>query len=378
MKVGLVCPYNIFLGGGVQEGVLAIRDGLVKRGHKAYIITPQPRDYDGPKHPGIIMVGGAAKWRSYGTTTQVSASVDLDSLSVMLKREKFDILHFHEPWAPMLSRQILTRSNAINIGTFHAALPDRIMGRTIEKVITPYTKSVLKYLDVLTAVSPAASKYVSTLTPRKIFIVPNGIDTSKYKPSSVDKNVHNKKTIFYVGRLEKRKGLKYLIKAFKLIVDEDPNFELIIAGGGPDRPKLEDQIKDEKVKNVKFLGHISEATKQRLFVESDLFCSPAIYGESFGIVLLEAMASGCVTVAGNNPGYETVLKDLGQISIVNPKDSIEFARRLKLLATNMGLRSVWREWAYKYANNYTYEKVIDRYEMMYKAAYEKQHSAKKD
>lgn len=374
MKIGLVCPYNMFLGGGVQECVLALRDGLVERGHKAYIITPQPRDYEGPKHPGIIMVGGAAKWRSYGTTTQLSASVDLDSLSSMLEREKFDLLHFHEPWAPVLARQILSRSDAINIGTFHAALPDRIMGRTIEKVITPYTRSVLKYLDVLTAVSPAAAKYVKTLTNQRVNIVANGIDLTKFTKSTAGQNSNKKKTIFYVGRLEKRKGLKYLLQAFSLIVANNPNYRLIIAGDGPDRSKLEDFVTDKSIPNVTFPGYIDDTTKFKLFAESDIFCSPAIYGESFGIVLLEAMASGCVAVAGNNPGYEAVMTGRGQISIVNPKDIEEFARRLTLLSTDDVIRKAWQEWAEDRVKEHDYSNIIDQYVTLYQKAYDKKHA----
>lgn len=364
----------MFLGGGVQECVLALRDGLVAKGHKAYIITPQPRNYTGPKHPGIIMVGGAAKWKSYGTTTQVSASVDLDSLSEMLDRENFDVLHFHEPWAPMLSRQILTRSDAINIGTFHAALPDKIMSRTIEKVITPYTKSVLKYLDVLTAVSPAAAKYASSLTDRKINIVANGIDLTRFTYTHVDDNPHKKKTIFYVGRLEKRKGLKYLLLAFSELQKRRPEFNLIIAGDGPDREKLEDLVVDKKIPNVSFPGYLEEKEKIELFATADLFCSPAIYGESFGIVLLEAMASGCVLVAGNNPGYESVLDGRGQLSVVNPKDTAEFARRLELLATDQDLRKAWRNWALERVKENDYDRIVGQYESLYKAAYAKKHA----
>ncbi len=374
MKIGLVCPYNMFLGGGVQECVLALRDGLVKRGHEAYIVTPQPRNYTGPKHDGIIMVGGAARWKSYGTTTQVSASVDLDSLSEMLDREKFDVLHFHEPWAPMLSRQILTRSDAINIGTFHAALPDKIMSRTIEKVITPYTKSILKYLDVLTAVSPAAAKYASSLTDRKINIIANGIDLTRFTYTHVDDNPHKKKTIFYVGRLEKRKGLKYLLQAFEILVAKNPNYQLIIGGDGPDRMKLEDMVKDREIPNVEFIGYVPEEKKIQLFATADLFCSPAIYGESFGIVLLEAMASGCVLVAGNNPGYESVMDGTGQLSLVNPKDTVEFARRLELLTTDKNLRSVWRQWALERVKNNAYDTIIDQYQALYEAACDKKHA----
>jgi phosphatidyl-myo-inositol alpha-mannosyltransferase len=375
MKIGLVCPYNMFKGGGVQEVVLALREGLQERGHKAYIITPQPRDYTGPKVPGIIMIGGGTHVKAFHTSSQVSASVDNDALEEMLEMEKFDILHFHEPWTPLLSRQIMTRSDAINIGTFHAALPDRLMAKTIEKVITPYTSSILKYLDVMTAVSSAAASYVKTLTDRRIYIIPNGIDLQKYKyEEKAYRKAKKTKTIFYVGRIERRKGLKYLVDAFAVLHKVHPSYRLLIAGDGPDREKLEAYIKDKKIKGIKFLGFIDEVEKLKLFETSDIFCSPAVYGESFGIVLLEGMASGCVTVAGNNSGYESVLRGSGQISIVNPRDTKEFARRLLLLASDEGLRKHWRSWARQEVLQYDYDKVIDQYEAFYKAAYSKRHA----
>lgn len=371
MKIGIVCPYNMFKGGGVQECVLALREGFVARGHKAYIVTPQPRDYTGPKVPGMIMIGGGTNVKAFfSTSSQVSASVDADALEQMLEIEKFDILHFHEPWNPILSRQIMTRSDSINIATFHAALPDRMMTKTIEKVITPYTKSILKYLDILTAVSPAATNYVKTLTHRRIHIIANGIDLKKYTFNEKQKTGETK-TIFYVGRIERRKGLKYLLDAFAMLHKIHPSYRLVIAGDGPDREKLEEYIRDKSIKGVSFLGFISEEEKLKLFHESDVFCSPAVYGESFGIVLLEAMASGCVVVAGNNPGYENVLKGTGQISLVNPKDTKEFARRLLLLASDEKLREHWRNWAQAEVLQYDYSKIIDKYLALYQAAYNK-------
>jgi phosphatidyl-myo-inositol alpha-mannosyltransferase len=372
MKIGIVCPYNMFRGGGVQECVLALRDGVNKRGHDAYIITPQPMDYKGKNPDGMLMVGGAVPFRAARTSAQISASVDLSALGDMLEREKFDVIHFHEPWNPMLSRQILSRSDAINIGTFHAAMSERRTSRTVERVITPYTKSILKYLDVMTAVSPTATNYVHTLTKRKVTIVPNGIDLKKYSFNShLQDSEHSGKTILYIGRLEKRKGLKYLLHAYHFVKHIRPEFKLVIAGDGPEREKLESLTKEMGLKDVSFLGYIDENTKLQLLQDADVFCSPALYGESFGIVLLEAMASGCVVVAGNNSGYESVLKGRGQLSIVNPKDAPEFARRLILLATDKGLQQSWREWAAREVLKYDYDKVIDQYVALYEAAYAK-------
>lgn len=358
----------MYIGGGVQEVVLALRDGLIAKGHQALIITPQPRSHNGSKGEGIITIGGSRPIYSYATTTHISASIDTDALERTLLREEFDLLNFHEPWTPMLSRQILSRSNAVHVGTFHATLPDRLMARTLERVITPYTKSILKYLDSLTAVSPAAAKYVSSLTNKSIKIVPNGIDLSKYSPPEEYRNTTTK-TIFYVGRLEKRKGLKHLLDAFALLHKKNQHFRLVIAGDGPDREKLQDYVDENGIPHVRFLGYIDDAVKHKYLLQSDLFCSPALYGESFGIVLLEAMASGCVVVAGNNPGYESVLKDRGQLSIVNPKDAPEFARRLNLLAHDEGLRAVWREWALREVKKYDYQQVVEDYFEIYQSAY---------
>lgn len=374
MKIGLVCPYNMFRGGGVQECVMALRKGIIARGHEAYILTPQPSDYNGQSTEGILLIGSARPIRAARTSSQVSASVDIEKLDALLHREQFDILHFHEPWVPILSRQIMLRSNAINIATFHAAMSERRTSRTVEKVITPYTKSIFKYIDIMTAVSPTATNYVGTLTSRKLIIVPNGIDLSKYKFNESSEESTGTKTIFYIGRLERRKGVNYLLSAFDLLSSKDASYRLIIAGDGPDRSKLEAQVERESIKGVKFLGYIDEKTKLQLFQKSDLFCSPALYGESFGIVLLEAMATGCVTVAGNNSGYESVMKGRGQLSIVNPKDETEFARRIELLINDDLLRQVWKDWAKEHVLQYDYTKVIDRYISIYETAYEKRNS----
>lgn len=370
MKIGLVCPYNIFGGGGVQECVIALQKGIIDRGHEAYIISPKPKNYKQHDHQGILLVGNARPVRALRTTSQISINIEPDKIEELLTRENFDILHFHEPWVPILSMQMLTKSNAGHIATFHAAMSERRTSRTVEKVITPYTKSVFKYIDSITAVSPTATNYVKTLTNKKIDIVSNGIDLSKYVSDNNHKPNSKKKTVLYIGRLEKRKGVKYLLEAFKLLSDADKTYRLLIAGDGPDREKLEFLVEKEKIKNVTFLGYISEKKKLKLLSEADIFCSPALYGESFGIVLLEAMAKGCVVVAGDNSGYSSVMVDRGKISLINPKNTEDFARRIDLLATDEVLREAWKSWAAKHVKNFDYDNVIDNYLKIYKKVYE--------
>lgn len=372
MKIGLVCPYNIHKPGGVQEVVLALKDGLEQRGHIVKIITPYPRKHKNEEDPDpdIIFAGTSTDFRTLSfsdTTSQVSSTADNERIDAILEAEKFDVLHFHEPWMPLLSRQLLQRSNAVNIATFHSKVPEGMASRSILKIVTPYLNSVMKYLHELTAVSPSAAQYASGITNEPIAIIPNGIDLKKYKHKVAPKD-SEEKSILYIGRLERRKGVKHLLQAFHVFSQSNPGVKLIIAGDGPDREKLELLADDLKLKNVNFLGFISEELKLDLLAETDIFCSPALFGESFGIVLLEAMATNAVTVAGNNSGYAGVMQGIGAVSIINPEDTLEFARRLDLLMHETELRKLWQKWAKEYVQQFNYPNVVDQYEELYKEA----------
>jgi phosphatidylinositol alpha-mannosyltransferase len=372
MKIGLVLPYNITKGGGVKEHVLAQGAELIKRGHEVVIVTPQPREPYTDEGRRVIFLGTATDLKAMNTVAQVSASVLTDEIDAVLEREQFDILHFHEPWVPVLSRQILSRSNTINVATFHAKLPETIMGRTMATVITPYTKPLLRHIDAFTAVSEPASEYLLSLADVPVTIIPNGIDLKHFRDiEGVKRDPKAPKTVLYVGRLETRKGVKYLLQAFALLQQREPDVRLLIAGDGPDREKLEQEAEELGLRHVEFLGYIDEVTKKRLLHTSDLFCSPAISGESFGIVLLEAMACGLVTVAGDNPGYESVMQGLGKLSVINPHDSALFAHRLQLMLLDEDLRAIWKKWAKDYVRQFDYPKVVDQYERVYRATKKK-------
>lgn len=368
MKIGLVCPYSINKHGGVLEVVLALKNGLQARGHEVKVITPLPRGADANDHPDdIIFFGTSTDFHSVAhTTAQISSTVDSAEVDAILATEKFDILHFHEPWIPFLSRQLLQRSTSVNIATFHSKIPESMVTRTVVKVVTPYLKSVMKYLHVYTAVSESGAEYVAGLTDEPITIIPNGIDLTKYaRQSNQTANDPEHATVLFIGRLERRKGAKYLLRAFQLLAQENPGYKLIIAGDGPERERLELLAEDLKIPHVNFLGYISEELKLQLLREADLLVSPALFGESFGIVLLEAMATGTVCVAGNNSGYIDVMQELGEISIVNPTDTEEFARRMNVLIKETALRKLWQKWAQDYVTQFSYTQVVDKYEELY-------------
>lgn len=366
MKIGIICPYNMFqFAGGVQDVVVQLHSNLVNKGYDVRIITPRPRAFTGEAPKDYILVGRSAKVNTMATMVDIGFEAVGDDIEAMLANEKFDILHFHEPWVPLLSRQILTRSSAINIATFHAKSPETFMSKSLIGSVVPYTKSVLSYLHSLTAVSNAATEYVINLTDSNVTIVPNGIDLDKFKFSSTDNLKNSKKSILYLGRLEKRKGLEYLLDAYRLLRNKYDNIELNIAGSGVKRKSLEKYTQQNQIPDVSFLGYIPEDEKVALMSQADVYCSPAPYGESFGIVLLEAMAMGIPTVAGNNVGYDAVMQGKGRLSLVNPKSVEDFAQRLELMLFDDDVRNLWKKWAKEEVKKYESKKIADMYEKVY-------------
>jgi phosphatidylinositol alpha-mannosyltransferase len=364
--------------GGVQQQVIHLHDELKKRGHKVKIITPRPLGFEDEAPEDYVLLGSLTNFNPFnsGMATSGSWSFDADkeTITAIFDKEKFDVLHFHEPWAPILGRQILQHSAAAHVGTFHANLIDSLAAKSIVNAFGPYGRGIASKMHILTAVSPAPAamfinKYPEHELVKNIRYIPNGIDLKTYqtKPSSAIKHP-DMKTILYVGRLEGRKGVKYLLAAYNQLAQRNENVQLLIAGSGPDEDKLREYVSENKVPRITFLGFISDKDKVHYLHRADVFCSPATKGESFGIVLLEAMAARCPIVAGDNIGYESVMKNTGAISLVNPKDTVDFARRLEIMLFDEEIRKVWLKWASQTVKNYDFPKIVDMYELVYKEA----------
>ncbi len=378
LRIGITCPHDMLRGGGVQEVILALHAGLTKRGHYVKILSPRNRNYEGEIPEWMIALGVAVNTKAFsGTAWQWSISVDNNEVDEVLERENFDVLHFHEPFMPFWSQQLVQRSKSVNVATLHAMSFDNVRGKTVKNVITPYTKPMIKHFDEFSAVSEAAMSYFETLSDRPVRIIPNGINLKTFSKTPATAVRHPKtKTILYVGRLEDRKGLKYLLRAYSELHLRRGDVQLLIAGSGPDENKLREYVKELSIPDVTFLGYITDEEKIHQLHKADVFCSPARYGESFGIVLLEAMAAGVPIVAGDNAGYISTMKDVGAISLVNPQDTIDFARRLELMLFNEDLRALWEKWAKVYVKQFDYTRVVEMYEDFYKYAYKKHHAKK--
>jgi phosphatidylinositol alpha-mannosyltransferase len=366
MKIAVFTPYNIFIPGGVQEHVDAQVRSLRKRGHDVTILTPRPRlklNEDAPE--GVVFLGTSARIKSpQATSADVSISLDNEAIDEELAK-KYDVIHVHEPLVPIAARQILVRAegHALRVGTFHAALPGNALGKSLLTTFKSYAKSVVPLVDEITAVTPAAIGYIETYANKPITYIPNGIDVESYKPKNVERDQN---LIVYINRLEKRKGAMQLLKAFAYLKNElNPNAELKICSDGPLRETLEQYVDDNEIDGVEFLGFISEEQKVDLLSRCGVATYPSLYGESFGIVLVEALAMGAPIVAHPNDGYRWTLRETGRVGLVNCKDAEAYAHRLHLMLEDDAVRRVWQDWAKKYVKQFDYEKIVDAYEELY-------------
>ncbi|MEX0881527.1 MAG: glycosyltransferase family 4 protein [Candidatus Saccharimonadales bacterium] len=382
IKIALVCPYNMFeRAGGVQQLVTHLHDGLVKKGHTVKVITQKPAGFKGQVPDDYILFGVTRNFDGgFGVSGNWGMPADGNEIAEILRRENFDVINFHEPWIPILAWQMLRRSKAAHVGTFHANLLDNTAAKSWVNVFTPFGRGIGQKMHILTAVSPAPAALLLDKANHKsaaekrlienIKYIPNGIDLKIYRPPKKRQplNGPNTKTVVYVGRLDRRKGVEWLIRAFAVLESKMPNAYLIIAGEGPRREKLEQLADSLGIINIHFSGYVEEEEKRRLMGNADVFCSPAMFGESFGIVLIEAMAMGAPVVAGRNSGYVNVLIGPGRLGLVDAKATEDFADRLELVATDDKISRLLRTWGLHEVKKYDYPKIVDQYEAAYKEA----------
>lgn len=371
MKIGIVSPYYMHAFGGVQTLIKDLRRLLVAKGHEVIIIAPKARDNGVlEKTPeGVVVLGNSVQINfknPFHTTFPIAAS-NRQLIADFLNQEQFDVLNIHEPWMPLLPYQILRESICPVVGTTHARWPRSLFNKSLERVRTPYFRSVLNKVSRMTAVSEVAARNITFIDSRfPVQVIPNGIDLTEYKKSIQEaKNPKKEPYILYLNRLEKRKGPRLLLKAYLEYVQETMHqpLPLVIAGAGPQMYSLQSFVERYNLGDlVTFEGFVSNQRKMELFANAHLYVSPAPYGESFGIVLLEAMAADLPIVAGNNEGYRSVLKNRGAGSLVNPYKTQVFARFLDHFGNDEDLRQDWLTWAQAEVELYDYPLIADQYE----------------
>ena len=368
MKIGLVSPYDFASPGGVTDHVRHLSRQLRRLDHEVRVFAPSSRadvDFD---TADFYRIGTPISVPVNESVARITLSFHLaDRVAAIIDRERFDVLHFHEPLMPALPMTMLRMSQAANVGTFHAFAKSNIGYFYGRPLLEPY----LAHLHRGIAVSEPARAFVNRYFPDfPLRVIPNGIDLGVFHPGHAPiRHLRDERVnILFVGRLEKRKGLSYLLRAYEFMKPRVPNTRLIVVGDGPLRGSVESFIYRHRLPDVVMAGYVPDSVLPRYYCSADIFCAPATGAESFGIVLLEAMASGLPVVATEIDGYMSVLEP-GQDSLtVRPKAWAELGAALVILARDAALRRRMGDYGVEKARRYAWEEVASQVLEVYQEA----------
>jgi len=362
MKIALVSPYDFAFPGGVATHISGLEHNLTRMGHEVKVIAPASKAVPSFDNR-FIPIGKPRPIPANGSICRVTISPWLSSrIKPVLDAEKFDIIHLHEPLMPMLCTTVLRLSQTVNVGTFHAhgGRPGYNFGKP---VITVLLRRWFSRLNGRIAVSKPAMEFANKHFPADYTIIPNGVDLEHFSAdvAPIDRFCDGKVNIVFVSRLEKRKGLIYLLKAYQKVKRQFPNCRLIVVGPGTRlRNKYEKWVAETGTRDVVFIGYISYDELPRYYRMADIFCAPAISGESFGIILLEAMAMGKPIVASNIEGYASVVTDGAEGLLVPPKDKEALSQALISLMNDEPLRQQMGAKGKVKALDYSWQQVAQR------------------
>ena len=362
MKIGLVTPYVYPLPGGVNEHVRFLYENLRLRGHDVRILTSShglQRSSEGD----VIRIGKGFSMPSNGSVGTITFSPRyVSQVQKVLDRERFDLLHFHEPFVPFLSPIVLRQSTSVNVATFHAYggfSPAYELGK---RALRGYAGR----LHGRIAVSAAASHFVDRFFPGDYKVIPNGVDLGRFQRAvPIARWQDGTPNVLFVGRLEDRKGLPHLLKAFRLMRKSGIECRLLVAGSGPQEREDRRYVMTRGLTNVVFLGRVTDSEKSQLFKTADVFVSPATGRESFGIVLLEAMASGTPIVCSDIHGYKGVVQRGRQAILVPPHDAKALAAGISELVADSALRAQMGAAGLARAEQFSWEHVTAKVEDYY-------------
>ena len=373
MKIALVSPYDFSHPGGVGRHITALFNNFTSMGHQVKVIAPSSKDVNEfGEH--FIRIGRPFPIPASDSIIRVPLSLHLaPAIKKVMAEEQFDVVHLHEPFMPMLCSATLRFSNTVNVGTFHAA-----QGKPGYDIGRPVTTWILEHrarkLHGHIAVSKPAMDYASRFVPGDYEIIPNGVDIHHFRPDVplIQEYCDGKLNIVFMGRLEFRKGLNYLLKSFYYVKKEMPNTRLIICGPGTRlRKRYEQWVKDVRLKDVVFTGLVNFEEQPSYYRTADVFCAPNTSHESFGLVLVEAMATGRPVVASNIEGFASVVTDGKDGLLVPPMTVRPLANTLLKLLNDKQLRLQMGENGLITAQKYDWEGVAARVLAYYSKTIEK-------
>lgn len=351
LRVGIVCPYSLSVPGGVQAQALGMARELRRRGIEARVLGP----CDGPPPAAFVTpLGNSLPTAANGSIAPLAPDPAATLRTIRaLRDENFDVLHLHEPLAPGPTVAALTVHPAPVVGTFHAA-----------GVSASYRflASPLRWLharvDHKVVVSRDALALVQGYLGGEYEVLFNGVETAEIE--AVAPRPTDRPAIFFLGRHEERKGLDVLLAALDRVPDD---VELWVAGQGPDTARLQDQYGHDR--RIHWLGRISEPDKLARLRGATIFCAPSLHGESFGIVLAEAMAAGTAVVASALDGYRNVATDGVDAVLVPPGDADALAAALRDLLGDERRRATLVAGGLERAGQLSMATLVERYHEIY-------------
>ena len=362
MKIGLVSPYIYPLPGGVTQHVGYLYENLRKRGHDVRIITSShglQRSSEGD----VIRIGKGFSVPTNGSVGTLTVSPRfIKQVREVLDREQFDLLHFHEPFVPFLSLVVLRESQSVNVATFHAYAGFSPSYEFGSRMLRGYARR----LHGRIAVSAAARHFIDRYFPGDYKVIPNGVDIDRFaRAVPVARWQDGKANILFVGRFEPRKGVLDLLKAYRILRKTGCDCRLLLVGGGPQEREARRYVLTRKLRDVEFLGRVSDSERDQLFRTADVYVSPATGRESFGIVLLEAMAAGAPIVASDIHGYKGVVRRDREALLVPPRSTKAIAAATAALLRDPGRRAAMSVAGRARAEEFSWPRVTAKVEDYY-------------
>lgn len=360
MRIGMVCPYSFDVYGGVQSHVLQLAEVMRERGHYVSVLAPSSAHV---KLPDYVVSGGRALPIPYnGSVARLRFG---PATHRMVKRwladGEFDVLHLHEPNAPSLSLLALMIADGPIVATFHTSTTKSLSLSVFQGVLRPWNEKIMGRI----AVSDLARRWQIEALGSDAVQIPNGVNVASLAGAPLLSGYpRSGKTVLFLGRFdEPRKGMSVLLNALPTLVDRFGEIELLIVGRG-DEEDLREQA-GELAGHLKFLGQVDDAQKASALRSADVYCAPNTGGESFGIVLVEAMAAGTAVVASDLDAFRRVLDGGRAGRLVPVEDPVALAEALIAVLADDTVRADYVAAAAEVVRQYDWQVVADDILLVY-------------
>ena len=367
LRIGIVCPYSFDMPGGVQFHVRDLAEALEREGHHVSVLAPADEDTELP--PYITSAGRAVPVRYNGSVARLTfGPVSARRVRRWLEAGEFDILHLHEPVTPSLGMLALWIASGPIVATSHTAL---LRSRALQ-VAYPMVRSSLEKISGRIAVSEDARRTLVEHLGGDAVVIPNGVWVDAFEGVAPDprwQGTPQAPTVAFLGRLdEPRKGLPVLTAAIPAVLAEHPGTRFLVAGHGDAGAAEAVEALGDLASSVEFLGRITDEEKAALLASVDVYCAPHTGGESFGIVLVEAMSAGATVVASDLGAFRRVLDDGNAGILFRNGDAADLAATLVGVLADPELRRTTSERASLVVRQYDWSavtrQVLTVYEMV--------------